>query len=240
MNPLNARRLLAGLLIFIVAGCGTGPVEPTLPPVLTDPPRPATASPIAPTLGPTLTLPPTWTQVPTQIPGPTVTLPPSDTPPPATATLDLTAQIPIAATSNGSGATVLTLTEAQLNAALAEHFDAAPLLNYTAAPRVTLVEGSMAVTMLIVPIQTSAGSSAQTMTLMVNLDEYDGALEVQPVLLAPLGVGVSTRQVKMGQALLLQTLNDVAHQASGATGAITYTYVSVHPDGVSLTVVVSP
>jgi hypothetical protein len=236
-----ARRIIYwisfAVLATLLSGClMVDPVVPTVAPVATDTPGTPT---LAPTISirPSVTLPPTWTPSPTKVPAATVTLLPSDTPPPPTATYDETANAPIAATSNGNGGVILIVTEAQLNAALARHFDAAPLLNYTAAPRVTLVNGAMAVTMLIVPGNAPVGANPQTMTLLAGLDIFGGILEVRPQQLSPLDVGVTTRQVKIGQALLLQTLNDIAREASSVSGAMSYNYVSIHPDGVSLTVV---
>jgi hypothetical protein len=95
----------------------------------------------------------------------------------------------------------------------------------------------MAVTMRIVPFQAPPGSSPQTMTLTVTLAIYAGVLEIHPTQLAPLETGVLTRQVKPGQALLLQTLNDLVSRAAGNPRTMIYNYVDVHPDGVLLTVV---
>ena len=225
---------IAGLIT--ISGCGgVAPVEPTAV-VL-----PTSISLPSPTAGPQVTLsapplPPTWTPAPRTAGPPTVTLLPSYTPPPPTATRDQAADVPLIVT-NERGATLLKLTEPQLNAALAQRFDAAPLPDYAAAPRVRLGDGVIAVTMRIVPYKAAPGSSPQTMTLTVTLTIEAGALEIHPTQLAPLEVGVLTRQVKPGQALLLQTLNELVSQAAGKPRTITYNYVGVSPDGVSLTVV---
>jgi hypothetical protein len=223
------------MIASLMGGCGgIAPIEPTavVPPTRTIQPSPTAGPGVTLTLP---TLPPTWTPRPRTAGPPTVTLLPSYTPPPPTATRDQAADIPPVVTSE-RGATILKLTEAQLNAALARRFDAAPLPDYTSAPRVALGDGSMAVTMRIVPFNAPPGSSPQTMTLTVTLAIYAGALEIHPTQLAPLETGVLTRQVKPGQALLLQTLNDLVSQAAGNPRTMTYNYVDVHPDGVLLTV----
>ncbi len=237
--PVSIRRwaLVTGLAgLITISGCGgVAPIEPTavVLPTSTIPPPPTAGPQVTLTAAP---LPPTWTPVPRTAGPPTVTLLPSYTPPPPTATRDQAAELPLVVT-NELGATVLKLTEPQLNAALARRFDAAPLPDHAAAPRVRLGDGTMAVTMRIVPYQAPPGSSPQTMTLTVSLAIEAGALEIHPTQLVPLEVGVLTRQVKPGQALLLQTLNELVSQAAGKPRAMTYNYVDVRPDGVSLTVV---
>jgi hypothetical protein len=236
---IRRRALVASVAVLImISGCGVAPVEPTavVLPTHTIPPLPTDGPQVTLTAMPLPSLPSTWTPAPPTAGPPTVTLLPSYTPPPATATRDQAAELPLVVT-NEFGATVLKLTEPQINAALARRFDAAPLPDFAAAPRVKLGDGAMAVTMRIVPYQAPPGSSPQAMTLTVSLAIYAGALEVHPTQLAPLEVGVLTRQVKPGQALLLQTLNDLVSQAAGKPRTMTYNYVDVRPDGVSLTVV---
>ncbi len=75
------------------------------------------------------------------------------------------------------------------------------------------------------------------MTLTLTLAIYDGVLEIRPTQLAPLDSGVTTLQVKLGQALLQQTLADIVNQAAGSARSLVYNYVSIRPDGVTLTVV---
>lgn len=222
----------------LIAGCQTlGPVVPTPPPVLTST---AVSTSTAEATFPVVTPLPTWTPLPTRTLPPTFTpLPPTvtPTPRPPTATANPTADVPLMVTSNGHGAVVLTLTEAQLNAAIARRFDSAPLTGYAAAPRVTLRDGSLDILLLIRP---QKDSNPQTMTLTVTLAIYSGDLEIHATHLAPLDVGVTTRQVKLGQALLQQTIGEVVNQAAGvgAGRRVTYNYANVQPDGVSLTVVV--
>ncbi len=230
-------RLLIALAFLAISGCqGIGPVEPTLAVLPTE-----TASP-SPTAGPEVTvpiptLPPTWTPLPTIPPRPTVPLLPSYTLPPSTATLDVTAVAQIAVTSHELGALTLLLSEAQINAALAHHFDAAPLTKYTSAPRIALSDGAMTVTMHIVPLSAPSKAGPQTMTLTVTLAIYAGALEIHPAQLAPLDAGVTTKQVKLGQALLQQTLADMVNEAAGSPHSLTYNYVNISTSGVALTVV---
>jgi hypothetical protein len=234
------RRAFAIVLLLAITGCqSTGPVEPTLIVLPTQTVRPSPSAAPNVTL-PSPTLPPTWTPLPTIPPKPTQLPIPSVTPPPSTATLDTTAAIPIAVTSYERGAVTLRLTEAQLNAALARKFDAAPLAKYTGSPRIALGFGAMQLTSRITPQQSSqqASSGPQTMALTIQLAIYAGALEVRPVQLAPLDSAVTTRQVKLGQALLEQTLFDLINQAAGSPRALSYNYVDIQPDGVAVTVVV--
>ena len=165
-----------------------------------------------------------------------MTLLPSYTPPPGTATRDAVAEVPPAVTINPEGVITLIISEAQLNAALARKFDAAPLANYTTTPRVMLDNGSMLVTMEIVPLNQPPGASPLTMTLTTTLAVYAGTLENRPTSLAPLNAGVTTLQVKPGQALLLQTLHEVVIEAAGKPAALTYKTVEVRSDGLALTV----
>lgn len=234
------RALLLGIAAILVsgaAGCrGIAPIEPTLAllPTETRTPPPSAAPEVT---VPAPTLLPSWTPSPTKLVPPTVTLLPSYTPPPSTATRDTVAEVPLAVTTNPDGVTTLIITEAQINAALARKFDAAPLPNYTTAPRVILDNGSMLVTMQIVPLNQPSGASPLSMNLTITLAVHAGTLENRPTALAPLNAGVTTLQVKPGQALLLQTLHEVVIEAAGKPAALTYKTVEVRSDGVVLTVV---
>ncbi len=215
------------LCLGLISGCGgIAPIEPTVPPIATRQPSPTGAPEI--TL-PVPSLPPTWTPDRRKTEPATATLLPSITP---TITI-----APLMATHNEHGATSLKITEEQLNAALARRYSHSPPSDFAAAPHVTLGNGSIALVMRIVPYQAPPGSGAQTMTLTINLAIYAGALEIQPTQLAPLEVGVLTRQVKPGQMLLFQALTDLVGQAAGSSPALTYNYVDVRPDGITLTVV---
>ena len=223
--------LAAGIVvILLVSGCqGIGPVEPT---VVRLPTQTQSPQPTGPKVTvPFPTLPPTWT------PGPTKTELPTIPPKPALPTRDQTAEAPINVVSNGNGASELAITEAQLNAALKRKFGEAPLANYTDAPHVTLGDGSLIMTLLIVPLNAPPDSKPQTMTLIADFAIHDGALELEPMNLAPLNVGVTTLQVKLGHNLLMQTLNELVHDAAGVSGTLTYNFVSIAPDKLSLTAV---
>ena len=211
----------------MISGCrGIAPVVPTVVPLQVTPLPEPTASEvtIAPTAIATATPAETKTELPTIPPRPTI---------------DRTAQAPINAINNGNGATQLTITEAQLNAALHRKFDDAPLANYAAAPSVSFGDGSLSMTLAIVPLAAADNSSPQTMTWIATLGVNDGALEIQPSSLVPLNVGVTTEQVKLGHVLLLQTLNEIARTAADEPDSLTYNYASVDPDKIALTVVVS-
>ncbi|MCC7447017.1 MAG: hypothetical protein IT324_06355 [Anaerolineae bacterium] len=236
-----AYRRLTGLVIgaLLIGGCQTlNPVVPTLPPVLTSTAIPTdTAAPTFPVVTPL----PTWTPLPTRTLPPTFTpLPPTvtHTPRPPTATANPTAEIPLMVTRSERGAVTLTLTEAQLNAAIARRFDAAPLASYAAAPRVTIRDGALDMRLLIRP---QHESNPQTLTLTVALAIYGGDLEIHAMHLAPLDVGVTTPQIKLGQGLLQQALADLVNQAAGTNTPtrVAYNYVQVQPEGVLLTVVAS-
>src|SRR5581483_2918049 len=245
--PLSAKRrggwgvrFLFSLLLMLSAGClSVPPIEPTVARLPTDTVTPAPT----PTPDRTVTLPtlpPTWTPAPTKPLPPTVTLLPTDTLPPATATHDPIAEAPLIVTRNGRGLIHLKVTEAQLNAALARHFDAAPLDKYTAAPRAMLTQGSLDLLLLIIPSGLPDDALPQPMTLTVTPAIYAGTLELRPTHLAPLDAGVSTRQVKPAQALLQQTLSDLVIQAAGLPRAMAYNDVSVQTDGITLTVAIQP
>src|SRR5258708_11835045 len=224
--------MLAGFIVLMLSGCrGTGPVVPTIAPLpvtlLPEPTAPEVTT--LPTEILTVTLAVTKTELPTIPPRPTI---------------DRTAQAPINTINNGNGATLLNITAAQLNAALRRKFDDAPLANYAAAPNVSFGDGSLTMTLSIIPLAAADGStpdsSPQTMTWIATLGIYDGKLEFQPTSLVPLNVGVTTQQVKLGHVLLLQTLNEIAKTAAGEPHSITYNYANVDPDTISLTVGAPP
>src|ERR1041385_7767368 len=109
--------LAAGFVgVLLISGCqGIGPVEPT---AVRLPTQTQTPQPTGPQVTvPFPTLPPTWT------PGPTKTELPTIPPKPVLPTRDLTAEAPINVINNGNGAAQISITEAQLNAALKRKFD---------------------------------------------------------------------------------------------------------------------
>ncbi len=228
-------RCIIGLIactisVVVLSACqSTGPIVPTVAPtvalLLTHSVTPEPSVPVE-------TLPPSWTPRPTQTAKPATSAPRSPTPNPAAQT----ANAPVGVVNDG-GVLMLNITETQLNAALKRTFDSAPLVKYTAAPRATLGDGALVLTLLIVPQNAPADSSPQTMTLVANLATYDGALELQPTDLSPLDVGVTARQVKLAHVMLLKTLNDLALGAAGQAHAITYNYAGVTPDKVQLTII---
>ena len=211
--------------VLLLSGCrGTGPVVPTVAPLpvtlLPEPTAPEVTA--LPTVVFTVTPAVTKTELPTIPPRPTI---------------DRTAQAPINTINNGNGATLLNITAAQLNAALRRKYDDAPLANYTAAPNVSFGDGSLTMTLSIVPLAAADGTNPQTMTWIATLGIYDGKLEIQPISLLPLNVGVTTQQVKLGHVLLLQTLNEIAKTAAGDPTSVTFNYANVDPDKISMTVV---
>jgi hypothetical protein len=223
--------LILGLIVL--DGCNANvPPEPTVAVLVTGTPTFTPQPPTATSPRPTVTLPPTWTPLPTITQPPTVTLPPTMTPPPPTATPDTAAVLP---TISGAadGTIDLLLTEAQINAALARHFDANPLPDYAIAPRVTLGEASLFLNMQIVPQGAPAGSAPQGATLRVEFNLPGGMLETFPTELIPLHTGITTRQVKMGEGLLLQTLQDMVGQALNNL-PVFYASAAIQPGGVSL------
>ncbi|MEP7286999.1 MAG: hypothetical protein ABI947_14675 [Chloroflexota bacterium] len=223
---------IAGTIMLTGCRSNVPIVMPTLIPTVILP----TLTP-KPTLAATLalpTLPPTWTPDPTVRPTqPASPVPPTPPPNPA----EQTAQAPISAITNDTGATILTITEAQLNAALARAYEDAPLASYTTAPLVTVGDGALVLTLSIVPQNAPVGAKPLTMTLVGTLAIYNGALEFQPTDLSPLNVGVTTRQVKLAHALLVRTLNEVARDSTGATGSQTFNFASIVLGQISLTLV---
>jgi hypothetical protein len=223
--------------VFFLTGCSVPPPEPTLAPL---PTRIATT-----TLTPAPSAEPSATPAETSVPAP----------PEPTATLTAVPGTPVAefptavTTPEGQPPVVVTpnlvrvtFSEAQLNATLSRRFEAAPLPGYTSAPSATLGDGALDLTLRIVPAGiitgTAAGAvSAQTLTLTVTLAVYNEELESQPTRLEPLNVGVTTRQVKPGEALLLQVLNDAAGQAAGITGTPLFRSVEIRQEGLTLIVV---
>ena len=146
-----------------------------------------------------------------------------------------TSQAPIQAIDNGNGV-LLNITEAQLNAAVERLFDEKPLDRYIDAPQVRLGDGALVMTLHIVPQNAPADSGAQTLTLIATLAIYDGMLEMQPSALAPLDVGVTTRQAKLAHNLLMRSLAELVTNTAG-TDKVTYNFASITPDKVLLTVV---
>lgn len=207
-------RKLRWLLALVIAGCSVVPPEPTVIPERT----PETETPPPPTFtpAPTLTAPPTWTAIPTETLPPTVTIPPTNTAPPPTATADLRSSPAPTLIDGGGGGLEVMITEILLNAALARNFDALPLPNYAVAPRATLTDSAILLALHIVPRDAPAGSAPQPLTLYVGLATPGGVLETAPTRLEPLDTAVSTQQVKLGEALLMRTLDELAVQAAGS------------------------
>lgn len=214
------------------AGCDRLPPVPTLIPTST-PEASATAAPqtATPTITPTASATPTRTP----IPAPTVTLPPSDTPRPPTATYDPAAlNTPVAqAVADGME---ITLSAAQINAAIAAAFDAAPLPGYALAPRIDLGTGALTLRVQIVPRGAAAGTPAMPLALDVALGIVGGQIETQPTRLTPLESAVKTQQVKLAEALLRRTLDNLTHVAAGG-GPMYYNSARIAPAGITFKVV---
>jgi hypothetical protein len=87
-----------------------------------------------------------------------------------------------------------------------------------------------------VPLNAPPESKPQTLTLIADFAIYSGVLELDPLNLSPLNVGVTTLQVKLGHTLLMQTLNELVHDAADLSGPLTYNYVNITPERLSLTV----
>lgn len=227
---------LSAMCLLILGACRIDlPPAPTLipseTPTISPTPLPITPS---PTLTPTA--PPTLTAVPSETPPPTVTLPATKTLPPPTATPDnaiLSAPTVIAL---GPETISLNITESQINAVLARRFDTAPLANYRIAPRVSLGDSTLTLTLRIVPQNAPSGSAPQVLTLQLGLSAPGGLLETVPNLLTPLNTGVGTQQVKAGESLLLQSLLEIIRQALG-TPQILISGIDLRADGLSLIVI---
>jgi hypothetical protein len=234
------RAAVVALLIFL-AGCSDIGVPPS-PTVairtveVTDSPT-LTPFPTRPTLTPL----PSWTPT---MPPPTRTAPasvtplPSDTPRPPTATTVSGGNaagiaVVVVATPNEFGGSTFTLTEALINAELARLFDADPIRDYTLAPRVTLAEGLLTLSM---PITQAEGRNVITTSLTINLSLLDGALVTRPTLLTPLEGGVTTVQVKRGEALLQRVIDTLVRDSAGAE-TFTINYAVVRSDGITITIV---
>lgn len=219
-------RWLLVLSFLLITSCRPGvPIEPT---VIVPPTQTPTFEPTIDSTQNPPTLPPTWTPTPTKTPIPvTVVVPPG----PAEQTL----QAPIGIVSGGNNTIIVTLTEAQLNSAIIDRYDAAPLSTYKDAPHVTLDDGGLVITMHIVPQNAPADSQPQTMTLVGTFNIFNGALELQPSELSPANVGVTTKQVKLAHALLMRTISELVLGAAGGPG-FSYNYAIITPDQLSLTV----
>ena len=220
--------LASGVALFL-AGCGQINLpEPTLIVSPTGPPTVATRTAI-PSVTPTLTAPPSDT------PRPPVTLPPTRTSPPASATPDIAARTPFSVATQPQGFR-LTISEAQLNAALARRFDAAPLPDHGSAPRAALGFGFVTLGMHIFAADAPPGADALPVTLMLQLDHPGGLLETFPTQMVPLHAGVTTRQAKPGEELLLQALLDLIHAAAGDRLAFVESAL-IRPEGIALDII---
>lgn len=220
--------LLLGATLLILAACGGPPIPPT--PTAAPSPTPTETPTLAPTATPTET--PSWTDtpLPTDVPPSTDTLVAPDT------TLDLTAEsLPVVTIEPGGVITVM-ITEDQINATLASRFASAPIPNFHDSPVVNLGDGNLEMTMQIVPLKAPAGANPLPTSLTLALATRNGALEIQPTLLSPLNAGVTARQVKLGQALLLQTLNEMVAQAAASSGSLSFVQVMVEPDSIQFSV----
>lgn len=220
-------------LMLLIGGCSNLPIEPTVAVLPTLIPSPTSRPTSTPTIHPPTATPlssPTMTITPKPATAVLPTLPPTVTP-------ALVAVVPLVATGSDPHTLTVSITEAQLNAALGRQFDAAPLPNYALAPRVTLTDGSLDLVSLILPLGTPVNTpnSPQTITLTTTLAVYDGVLESHPAALAPLNVGITTPQVKISEALLLKTLKEIVQQAT-KLNTITYSDVAIQPTGISITV----
>lgn len=235
---LNARALIracmAALILLILGGCTfPAPPEPTLNPS----PRPLptrTATPRgAPT--PTRSVPPA---TPTTLVAafPTSTPPPTNTPLPPTATGDPGAVLAALAVTPQGGRFAVSLSEAQVNAALAQAFDARPLPGHAIAPRVTLGFGFLTLTMHVFPPEAPAGGPPQRAILMLRLEHPGGFLETFPTQLEPLDAGIPTRLIKPGEALLLSALNEIIQTVGGAS-PLYCEQSAIRPEGIQLSLI---
>jgi hypothetical protein len=200
------------LAAFVVGGCAPKlPPEPTLAPTLAATPSPTSA----PTATFTAPAPPTTTAPPLPTPEARATFTPSASP--TLTTLQQTAQAPVLLASATGDTRIVTISEAQINAALAAAYQAAPLPNYTEPPRVTFTDGALALTMRIVPQGPASAPANPRGTILVmtaDLAVFEGALELQPGSLEPFdGTGISTLQVKLAHRLLLRELDRIARSA---------------------------
>lgn len=219
---------------FLLSACSSQTIDlPTLAPTS----RPISTLETAPTL--TEPLPTVASTEPTDNPTasdvPTVTTVPTGTPF-LTATTVITLAPPLVVKANGS--TTITLSAEQLNDALARRFTASPLPGYTAPPHVTIAGGQVRLDLSITP--QAAAPTAQPIALTLSVAALNtttgSVLDVRATSVSALN-GITTQQVKRSQALLKATLEDIAQRTVGSS-TLVFTYVSITPNTISLTVAI--
>lgn len=236
---LKARRLIracmAAVSLLILGGCTfPAPPEPTLNPS----PRPLPTRTATPRSTPT----PTTPVLPPALPAtldpafPTPTRPPTDTPPPPTATGDPASVLATLAVTPEGGRFEVILSEAQVNAALAQAFDLQPLPGHAIAPRATLGFGFLTLTMHIYPPDAPAGDPPQRVMLILRLEQAGGFLETFPIQLEPLDGGIPTRLIKPGEALLLDALNRIIQSVAGSS-PLYCEQIAIRPEGIKLSLI---
>ncbi|MHB8630064.1 MAG: hypothetical protein ACYDBJ_10130 [Aggregatilineales bacterium] len=226
---------LSALLIAVVSGCR--------PP---DEPLPTLIPSLIPSLVPPTAVPtvPTSTPAPSALPSlpPTSTIVPASPVPPSLVPITSEPVLPPAiVTANGT--LTITLTEAQLNDALAKRFATQPIAGYAGPPHASLRAGAIELTITLVSGTPSAPLQSATLTLtLAALPTVSGTvLDVRAVKLSK-SDAISTLQVKPAQTLLTTTLESLIEQATGlpaGTRPIEFNYVAVSPDKLTLTVLTS-
>ncbi|MCC7207650.1 MAG: hypothetical protein IT323_10100 [Anaerolineae bacterium] len=228
------RAVLCLLAVLALAGCTfPSPPEPTLNP--TPRPSPTRTATRRGALTPTrsASLPPPVTPTPAL---PPATPPPSDTPPPPTATGDPAGLLAALAVTPQGDRFDLVVSEAQVNAALAQAFDARPLPGHAITPRATLGFGFLTLSMYVYPPDAPAGGPPQRATLMLRLEHPGGFLETFPTQLEPLDAGIPTRLVKSGEALFLDALNGIVLDIAGER-PLFCEQSAIRPQGIHLTLI---
>ncbi len=227
--------VLSALFIAVVSGCR--------PP---DQPLPTLIPSLIPSLVPPTAIPtvPTSTLALTALPSlpPTSTIVPLSPVPPSLAPLTSEPILPPAiVTANGT--LTITLTEAQLNDALAKRFAAQPIAGYAGPPHAILSAGTIELTITLASGTPSAPLQSATLTLtLAALPTVSGTvLDVRAVKLSKPDA-ISTLQIKSAQILLAATLESLIEQATGlpaGTRPIEFNYVAVTTDKLTLTVLTS-
>ena len=232
----NRTLTLVGAFYLLTAFSGCRPSDqplPTLIPTLI-------STPYSPTAPPTL---PIVTHTPTALPSlpPTATVVVSTTPLPSLIPLTPAPVLPpLIVTANGT--LTLTLTEPQLNYALAKDFSAQPIATYAGPPHASLSDGAIDLTITLTSGTPSAPLQSATLTVTLSaLSTVSGTvLDIRAVKLSKPD-GVSTLQIKPAQALLTTTLQTlVAHAAGFSTETpLEFSYVAVTADKLTLTILTS-
>ena len=231
VRPL-VRACLAAFCLLVLGGCTfPAPPEPTLNPS----PQPLPTRTATPRRTPTVAVTPT--SLPTQTPAlPTPTPPPTNTAPPPTATGDPAGVLAALAITPQGDRFEVSLSEAQVNAALAQAFDSRPLPGHAIAPHATLGFGFLTLTMHVYPPDAPAGDPPQRAMLILRLEQPGGFLETFPTQLEPLDGGIPTRLIKPGEALLLDALNGVIHSVAGAS-PLFCEQSAIRPEGIRLSLI---